>query len=154
MGVQVCTLGLGHLGNMKYMDAKLAQRYLPSGGLTRQGQGVYLYLLNGCAGDLLPEEYSAIVDMHARRRLNLLMDIMCRMELLRGLLISENSHISRIERSVYIVRPDVSFEEPRRVSEPGFVSRFFPLRAPRSNACGLFVLLRTSIDESIHRVEY
>ena len=77
------------------------------------------------AGDLLPEEYSAIVDMHARRRLNLLMDIMCRMELLKGLLISENSHISRLERSVYIVRPDVSFEEPRRVSEPGFVSRPF-----------------------------
>jgi hypothetical protein len=76
----------------------------------------------GHAGDLLPEEYQAIVDIHARRRLNFLMDIMCRMEIIRGLLISDNSHVSRIERSVYIVKPDVFFEEPRKVTVPGYVS--------------------------------
>lgn len=88
------------------------------------------------AGDLLPEEYQAIVDMHARRRLNFLMDVMCRMDLIRGLLISDNSHVSRIERSVYIVKPDVAFDEPKKVSVHNYVRPwFFPFSGKLATLC-------------------
>lgn len=94
-------------------------------------------------GELKLQEHQAIVDVQAKKRLNALLDILVRLQLLKTYLYSENKFQSRIERSVFIALPDVAFEEPKAATARHAVSRPGLMQCSRANPCGHWTSLAT-----------
>ena len=70
------------------------------------------------AGELSEANEAAICDAQSKKRLASMLDILRRLGLIVPHLYSSNTFQSRAERSVFKVRPDVSFEEPECLTQP------------------------------------
>ena len=69
------------------------------------------------AGDLTMEQQRTICDVHSKKRLTSLLDVLRRMDLIRPFIFSANTFYSRSERSVFVAKALVSFQEPASPGE-------------------------------------